>query len=182
MDHLPLQVGKIDHIEIHDADPPDSRRRQIHAQRRTQPARADHEHLGALQLELAFHADFRHDQVPAVTEDFLFRKRGRLRRRFHHRRSARDARDDRDGVAFLHGSGFLFQITDVFVIDIHVDETAQLAFVAVKLAAQILVFGREFAENLADGGAAQFDGVMFVGVLPQRSWNEYLGHGLFPSK
>ena len=50
------------------------------------------------------------------------------------------------------------------------------------LAAQVLVFGREFAENLADGGAAQFDGVMFVGVLPQRSWNEYLGHGLFPSK
>jgi len=120
--------------------------------------------------------------VPAVTQDFVFRKRDRLRRRFHHWRPARDARNDRDGVAFLHRRGFFFQIADVFVVDINIHETAQLALIAVKLASQILILSREFTENLADGGAAQFDGVMLLGVLPQRSWNKYLSHGSFPSK
>ena len=75
VDHLPLQVGEIDDVEIHQPDAPDAGRGQIQAQRRAQAAGADQQHFGVLQLELPFHADFGHDQVAAVAQDFVLRKR-----------------------------------------------------------------------------------------------------------
>ena len=49
-------------------------RGQIQPQRRAQPSRADHQHAGALQLELPLHAHLGHDQVPAVALDLFLRK------------------------------------------------------------------------------------------------------------
>ena len=51
-----------------------ARRRQIQAQRRAQASRADHQHAGALELELPLHPHFGHDQVPAVALDLFLRK------------------------------------------------------------------------------------------------------------
>ena len=62
-------------------DAPDAGGCQIHAQRRAQAARADQQHVRVLQLELPFHADFGHDQVPRVAQDFVVRKRRQRRRR-----------------------------------------------------------------------------------------------------
>ncbi len=49
-------------------------RGQIQSQRRTQPSRADHQHPGALQLQLPFKPYLGHDQVPAVALDLFLRK------------------------------------------------------------------------------------------------------------
>ena len=50
VDDLPLQVGKIDHVEIHQADPADSGRRQIQCQRCAEPSGPDQQHARLLQL------------------------------------------------------------------------------------------------------------------------------------
>ena len=71
VDHLPLQVGKVDDVEIDDPDPSDARRGQVQSQRRAQPAGAHQQHLGGFQLLLPFHPDFGNDQVAAVAQDFV---------------------------------------------------------------------------------------------------------------
>ncbi len=75
VNHLALEVGEIDHVEIHQADSPHARGRQIQAQRRAQASGADQQHFGVLQLQLPFHADFGHDQVARVAQDFVLGKR-----------------------------------------------------------------------------------------------------------
>ena len=71
--HLPLKIREIDNIEIYQADAADARRRKIKPERRAQPAGADAENFRLLELELPVHADFGHDQVPAVAQDFVLR-------------------------------------------------------------------------------------------------------------
>jgi hypothetical protein len=70
--HLALQVCKVDHIEIHQSDASDASGGEIKPERAPETARADAEHLGLLELELPFHADFRHDEVAAIAQDFFF--------------------------------------------------------------------------------------------------------------
>ena len=76
VDHLPLQVGEVDHVEIHQADAADAGRGQVQAERRAQAAGAHQQHLGLFQLLLAFHAHFGNDQVPAVAQDLVVGERG----------------------------------------------------------------------------------------------------------
>ena len=61
----------IDHIEVDETQPPHSCRCQVKSQRRAEPTGADQENAGRLEAFLALHADFRHDQVPAVAQDFV---------------------------------------------------------------------------------------------------------------
>ena len=171
MNHLPLQVGEIHDVEIHYSDSTHASGRQIHPQRSAQPACADEQHLGAFQLELAFHAHFGHDQVPAVAQNLFFRKRRGLRRGVHRCRASGDTGHNRDGVAILHRRAFFFQIADVFVVEIHIDEAPQLAFIVVKLSAKILVLTGQLRQDFADGSAAQFHCVLLACVLPQGCWN-----------
>ena len=116
VNHLPLQVGEIDDIEIDQADAAHSRRCQIHAERRAQAAGADQQHFGLLQFELPFHAYFGHDQVAAVAQDFFLGKRFRLGRRRFDGRAASDAGNDGDDVAIFNRRGIAIQIADIFVV------------------------------------------------------------------
>ncbi len=68
---LPLQVGVVHDVEVHDAQRADAGRAQIQRQRRTQTARADAEHPRRFQLELPFHADLGHDQVARVAQNLV---------------------------------------------------------------------------------------------------------------
>ena len=70
--NLALQIGRIDHVEIHQADSAHAGRGQVESQRRAQSARADAQHFRLLDLELTFHAHLGHDQVAAVAHHFLF--------------------------------------------------------------------------------------------------------------
>ena len=73
VDDLPLQIGVIDDVEVHQSDAADARRRQVHAEGRAQTAGSDQQHLSRLELQLPLHAHFGHDQVAAVTLDLLVR-------------------------------------------------------------------------------------------------------------
>ena len=143
-----MQVRVVHHIEIHQPDSSDSRRRQIHPQRSAQAARAHQQHARVLQLELPVHADFRHNQMPAVTQNLFVRQRCRVRRnrhrhrRFFHRTSARDARHNGHRIFAAHRRRALFQIADVLVIHVNVDVAAQRSGVAIKLLMQIGVARR----------------------------------------
>ena len=71
MDDLTLQVGVVHNIEINDAKRTDTCRAKIQRQRRAQTASADAQYLRSLKLELPFHADFGHDQVARIAQDFV---------------------------------------------------------------------------------------------------------------
>src|SRR5271156_1775353 len=74
-ENLALQVGGIYRVEINEADAADSSCSEIEAERGAEAAGADAQNLGLLELQLTFHADFGHDQVAAVAQDFFFGKR-----------------------------------------------------------------------------------------------------------
>src|SRR5262249_44287408 len=69
--HLPLEIAEIDDIEIDQADAADACRREVQAQRRAEAAGADEENAGRLEAFLPFQGDLGHDEMPAVTSDFL---------------------------------------------------------------------------------------------------------------
>src|ERR1700752_275668 len=81
VDDLALQVRFFDHVEIDNANPSHPRRCEIHSHRRTETTRSDHQHAGGFQTTLPLHADLRHYQVTAVTQDLLV---GKLRQRLSH--------------------------------------------------------------------------------------------------
>src|SRR5207249_2349233 len=71
MDHLPLQVGEVHYIKVHQAELAHAGGGQVQGQGRPEPSGSDAKHLRLLQLQLALYPDFRHDQVPAVAQDLV---------------------------------------------------------------------------------------------------------------
>src|SRR5258708_18314241 len=73
---LALQICEIDNVKVHQAEFADARGGKIQAQRRAEASRANEQDLGVLQLELTLHANFRHDEVAAIAQNFFVRKAG----------------------------------------------------------------------------------------------------------
>ncbi len=69
--NLALQIGDINDIKVHKAEPANARCRKVQTQRRAQAAGPNQQHFGILELQLTFHADFGHDQVTAVTQNLF---------------------------------------------------------------------------------------------------------------
>src|SRR3984957_3102970 len=74
--NLPLQIRKVDNVEIDEPEFADSGRGEIQTERGAESACADQQHLGVLELELTFHADFGHDQVAALAENLFVGEAG----------------------------------------------------------------------------------------------------------
>ena len=68
---LALQVVERDAIVVDDAEGADAGGGEIHEDRRAEPARADDEHLGRLELLLPLAADLAQHQMPLVALDFF---------------------------------------------------------------------------------------------------------------
>ena len=154
VDHLALQVGEVDHVEIDQADAADAGRGQVQPERRAQAAGAHQQHLGRFQLQLALHAHFGHDQVPAVAQDLVVGKRGGCFGRARPRPTRRRCEGTIEIVSpSFTGVASLLQVADVFVVQIHIDEAAQLAFVVENLLAQIGKLRGERAQHFAHGRA-----------------------------
>src|SRR6266851_289747 len=175
---------------------------QIQSQRRAQTARANEQDFGVLQLELPVHADFRHDQVAAVAQNFLVRKgrgwfccRPRLYCRSHchslllrfqsfrarrSRNAARDGRNDTYRVAVLRWRVFLRQIADVFVIHVHVHEAAQFAFLGKEKLAQLGELLSEMAERFAHCRSLKLRRSALPRIRAKRRRNHHF-HGHFVS-
>ena len=75
VDDLPLQVAGVDDVEVDQADGADAGCGEVESQRGAEAAGADAEHLGCLELLLAFHADFGQDQVARVAGDLVVAQR-----------------------------------------------------------------------------------------------------------
>ena len=69
--YLPLQVGIIHRVEIHDADLADAGGGEIHGDGRAEAARADAQDARGFDFLLPSQSDFRQNQVPRVAT-YLF--------------------------------------------------------------------------------------------------------------
>ena len=79
VDDLPLQIARIDHVEVHQTDGAHAGRGEVVRQRRAEAACPDAQDLGGFKLPLALHADLGKDQVARVARDLLVRERWQLR-------------------------------------------------------------------------------------------------------
>ena len=178
---LTLQVAGVDVVEIDDAERTQAGSGEIERRRGSEPARADAEHAAGLQLALPFDADLRQDQVPAVALDLVVGQRRQLRRRRFgrsaHRRAAGNGRDDADHVTVLERGALLLQVPDVIVVDVDVDEVAQLAIVAVQMSLQLAMLRRQRGQDVADGRTVRLDSILLSGVRTQgRRDQDSVGH------
>jgi hypothetical protein len=81
-------------------------------------------------------------------------------------------RDDGEFVGCSDRGGFFFgKITKIFVVEIDVDEGAELALVAEELLLQIGILGGEVGEDLSDGCTGDGDRLGSCGVSAERSWD-----------
>ena len=155
----------------------DARGGQVQAERRAQAAGADQQHLGGLQLLLPFDADLGDDQVAAVAQDLVVRERrfgsGGAVDESSRRRSRAPAKSCRRPAV---GRGVLAQVADVFVVQIDVDEAAQLAFVGEDLLAQVGVLGGQRGQHFARPSRRHGHRILLPRELPQRRRDQNFGH------
>ena len=71
MQQLALEVGRVDHIEVDDADLADAGRGEVHGRGRAEAAGAQEQDAGVEELALAGAADLGEDQVPGVPGDLV---------------------------------------------------------------------------------------------------------------
>src|SRR5437588_2936236 len=72
---LSLQVRRVNHVEVNDAERADARRRKVHAPGHTKSPSPDRQNARGLQTPLPLHADFGHDEVTAVARNLFVRER-----------------------------------------------------------------------------------------------------------
>src|SRR5437899_663628 len=94
--------------------------------------------------------------------------------------SAGDGRNNADGVAILRRRVFLREITNVLIVHIDVDETAQLSVFGEEVLAQFAEFRGQMAERFSDGPGAELGRVALPRVGAKRRRNHYF-HGHFIS-
>eukprot|EP00964_Phaeocystis_antarctica_P140673 scaffold105543_cov78-Phaeocystis_antarctica.AAC.7 len=78
--NLPLQVGLVDDVVVHDADGPYARGRKVHEQRRPEASAANAEYGAALEPTLALHANIVEQEVARVPPDLLVAELGQRHR------------------------------------------------------------------------------------------------------
>jgi hypothetical protein len=86
-----------------------------------------------------------------------------------------DGRDQQDAVAILDGAGFAAEEADVFVVEIHVEELANLALVVADVAAEVGKFGGQLVQCFSNRDGATVDFRLAVGKAPEGCWdfNDY---------
>ena len=109
--------------------------------------------------------------MPAVALDLVVRQLRQVAVGLRPRRSrsgyraldsSRDGRDDADCVARSNGRLFFLQIADVLVVDVDVDEAAELALLVVKMRLQPGVLRRQVRQQLTYGRAVGVNCVFLV--------------------
>ncbi len=87
-----------------------------------------------------------------------------------------DRRHDGDIITILHRRSIFLQVTDVFVVEIDVDESAQFAIIGIEMAAQIGMLGHQFGQRRTDRFGIEFDRGVLSSILSQRRGNVDLSH------
>ncbi len=125
MEHLALQVGPVDHVEIDDAERTDTGGRQVERGRRAEPARAHEQHPCCLQFALALDSHVGKNEVPRVAQDLIVRQFGQL---LGHDRAllptAGNARHNGHDILRTDGRLLASELADIPVVHVHVDKAA----------------------------------------------------------
>src|SRR5688572_9465533 len=99
--------------------------------------------------------------MPAVAFDFFVRE--------SHLPATRHRWNDANRVARLHRGLLFLQIPDVLVVEIDVDEAAELSLLVVEVRLQPRILRGEVGEQLADRRAVDFDGILLPSERSKRS-------------
>jgi hypothetical protein len=83
MQYLALEIRDVHHVEVHEPERADARRRQVEGQWRAKAARTDQENASCLELSLTVDADVRKNEVPAVTQHLFIAQCRRAVRVWH---------------------------------------------------------------------------------------------------
>jgi hypothetical protein len=82
-----------------------------------------------------------------------------------------DGRDEQDAVAVLDGAGFAAEEADVFVVEIYVQELANLALVVTDVATEVGKFGGQLIQGLGNRDGTTIDFGLAVGKSPEGRWD-----------
>ncbi len=144
------------------------------------------QHLRGFQLALPVNANLRHDQMPAVALHFVVGQLGAhaaqaifsptVGHYIRRWRATSNRRDDAHGIAGGDRRRFFLQIPDVIVVHVDIDEAAQLALLVVQVRLEAGVPRRQIGEQLANRCAGRVNGVLLIGVRPERSRDENFRH------
>ena len=131
--------------------------------------------LGLLQLQLSFQAHFRHNQMTAVTSNlFVSQKSGSG---FGQGACAScDARHDGESLAPFQAGRVILQVADVLIVDIYVDEAAQLALIIEQILLNVGILLGQMAQGIGHGRAAHFYRFFLAGELAQGGRDQDFGH------
>ena len=91
-----------------------------------------------------------------------------MRLRRHYGLAAGDGGDDADLVAVFERGLAVLEETDVLLVDVDVDEAADLAFFIDEAFLDSGEAGLELVDGLADVGGVDFDQLLVVGQLAER--------------
>src|SRR5260221_5807464 len=91
--------------------------------------------------------------------------------------SAGDRRDDADFIAVFQFGLLVFKATDVFLVYVHVDESADRAGVVQQPFLEPGIAGLELGDHALNGGSVHFHNFLVVSQLPQWSgYSYFFGH------
>jgi len=92
--------------------------------------------------------------------------------------AAGDGGNQENSIAFLQGAGFAAEEADVFFVEIHVEELADLALIVANVTREVRETGSEFVESVGDGSRATVYLWGAVGEATERC-RDFDGHGHF---
>src|SRR5438552_2313168 len=96
-------------------------------------------------------------------------------------RSSSNRGNQEDTIAFLEGAGFAAEEADVFLVEVDIEELADLALIVADVAAEIGKAGSEFVEGVGDGGRATVHSRRAVGEATEGRGNfDGYGHANSP--
>ena len=79
-------------------------------------------------------------------------------------------------ITVFYGGGVLLQIADVFIVQVDIDESAELAVVVIEMTSQVGVLGDKSRKGFSDSRTFDFNRRLFPSILPQRRRNVDLWH------
>jgi hypothetical protein len=85
--------------------------------------------------------------------------------------AASDGRNQQNVVAILDGAGFPAEETDVFVIEVHVQELANLSLIIANVTAEVGKFGGQLIQGFGNRYGATIDFGLATGKSSEGRWD-----------
>jgi hypothetical protein len=71
----------------------------------------------------------------------------------------------RNTITVLDRCGFLLQVANILVVEVHIYEGTQFSVISIEVATQVGMLGNQVGKGLADRSSLHFNRRLFPGVL-----------------